>query len=292
MVLGLTVLKKMKKIFFTLVAFSVLTILVQLVDFNYISNLIYFDISKYINNQIASLIKENVRLLDMTNTCPYVSSGCLYFHSKYFYVEHFKNIELVSQLKNGDIVFVKTNLLDEFFKKVYVKITKKIFLISFHDDDSTNKDHEIYLKNNSKLIAWYSTNPGFFHINHIPIPLGLQSNYLEGLKFSHRTLHTAFKLMFNLKIKNEERVKFVKSVNVKKLIPWNKRKYTLYVNFHVHKKKKNEPDPGHRRRLRNAFKNFSNTFDAVREDYFSYMKSLENSKFVVCPQGLSLFFCF
>jgi hypothetical protein len=171
--------------------------------------------------------------------------------------------------------------LKQDFKK---KINKRIILISHHDDDPTEKRHEIFLENDSKLIAWYST--GFFQKKHIPIPLGLQSNYLEGFKFTHRTLHTAIKLMFGFNIKYEERLKHIRNLNLNKLIPWHKRKYTMYINFYVHKKLPYEPDPGNRRRLRNSFKNFSNIYDAVREDYFSYMKSLGNSKFVICPQGL------
>ena len=284
MTLGLSIQNKiiinkniMKKTFFFLIIFSFLSISLQLVPFK--------DFAINVNTFVARFFKDNSHLLDITNTCPYVSSGCFFFHSNFVYVEHFKNVE-PKRLNDGDLVFVKTNLLEEFFNKIFKKINKKIILISHHDDDPTNKGHEIYLKNDSKLIAWYSTNPGFFHKKHIPIPLGLQSNYLEGFKFTHRTLHTAFKLMFDFYIKDEDRVKHIRSLNLNKLIPWHKRKYTMYVNFYVHKKLPNEPDPGNRRRLRNAFKNFTNIYDAVREDYFSYMKSLGNSKFVICPQGL------
>jgi len=90
-------------------------------------------------------------------------------------------VQPIERLNDGDLVFVKTNLLEEFFNKIFKKINKRIILISHHDDDPTEKRHEIFLENDSKLIAWYSTNPGFFQKKHIPIPLGLQSNYLEEL---------------------------------------------------------------------------------------------------------------
>ncbi len=56
----------------------------------------------------------------------------------------------------------------------------------------------------------------------------------------------------------------------------------MYVNFYVHKRKQNEPDPGSRRRLRDKFKMFPNIYDVKREDFFSYMKHLGESKFVLC----------
>lgn len=62
----------------------------------------------------------------------------------------------------------------------------------------------------------------------------------------------------------------------------------MYINFYIHKEKSYEPDPGRRRELRNHFRNFTNVYDVVREDYFSFMNNLGNSKFVMCPQGFGL----
>jgi len=39
------------------------------------------------------------------------------------------------------------------------------------------------------------------------------------IKFTHRTLHTAIKLMFGFNIKYEERLKHIRNLNLNKLIP-------------------------------------------------------------------------
>jgi len=243
------------------------------------------------NSILATFIK-NKKLIDKTITYPYLSGTCLFFISDHVYVEHLKTAEQTNRIKNGDIIFVATNLLDRFFEQVYPKIDKHFLLISHHDDDSTNPKHEKYLSNrNTKILAWYSDNPGFFHSKHLALPLGFQSNYLRGFKFNHRTLDTALRLAIGMVIQSEERVKFIRSLKIENLIPWKNRKFTMYVNFYVHKKKHSEEDPGGRRELRNYFKkykNFSKIYQVDREDYFSYMNSLANSKFVLCPQGFGL----
>jgi hypothetical protein len=246
-------------------------------------------IYEFANSNLASYLVNNKDLLAQTDTYPYLSNTALFFISKYVYVEHLKTIEPVDRLNNGDLIFVKTNLLNEFFFKIYPKITKRFVLISHHNDDSTNKAHEKYLNDpHSKIIAWYSSNTGFYNRKHLALPLGFQTNYLEGFIYTHRTLHTAMKLALGFKIKDQERVNYVRQLDLNKLTPWHKRKYTMYVNFYVHKRKQNEPDPGSRRRLRDKFKMFPNIYDVKREDFFSYMKHLGESKFVLCPQGFGL----
>ena len=145
----------MKNVFILLIFFFLLTFLIQQVPSN--------DLSTHLNRLIANNLKDDLHLIEVTNTCPYVSSACYYFHSKYAYVEHFKNIEPVEQLNDGDLVFVTTNLLEEFFTKIFKKINKKIILISHHDDDSTNKSHEIYLNDSKLIISFY------YQLNKIPI---------------------------------------------------------------------------------------------------------------------------
>ena len=263
-----------------IILFMISNVVIQFIPSRYL---------EYTNLLLAKIVIQNKELIHKTTTYPYLSGSCLFFISNYVYVEHLKTAEQTNRIKNGDLVFVATNLLDRFFEQIYPKISKQFILISHHDDDSTNPNHEKYLsRDNSKLLAWYSDNPGFYHSKHMAIPLGFQSNYLRGFKLYHRTLDTAIRLGMGWHIQSEERVKFIRNLKLENLIPWRDRKYTMYVNFYVHKKNNNEPDPGGRRELRNYFKkykNFNKIYDVTREDYFSYMNSLGNSKFVICPQG-------
>ena len=78
-----------------------------------------------------------------------------------------------SVVKRGDVIFVKTDLLESFFQVHHRKIPFPYILISHNGDLPVPRGLDRYL-DSKKLIAWFSTNvENFSHQKLIPIPIGL-----------------------------------------------------------------------------------------------------------------------
>jgi hypothetical protein len=109
---------------------------------------------------------------DTSGTLPYVSSANFLLMADFVLDEAVQTIE-PSQVRNGDLIFVKSELAMRFFKDLYPFISKKFILIT-HNSSSTLEiiklKHRIYLKE-GKIIAWFAQNPGFQHSRHLsPTP--------------------------------------------------------------------------------------------------------------------------
>ena len=160
------------------------------------------------------------------------------------------------EVKNGDVVFIKTDFLDEFFTQIHPKINVRYIVITHNSAHSAPGRYKNIL-DDEKLIAWFSQNPDCVHDKLIPIPLGLENRYnLNG----------------NLSLINEHIFK-------KNAL---ERTILLYVNFSL---KTHEQ----RREVYNQFKNKS--FCTIIVDKISYQKYLDNlfkSHFVLSPRGRGL----
>jgi hypothetical protein len=98
------------------------------------------------------------------------------------------------------------------------------------------------------------------HPKHIPLPIGLEN-----------PTYVPFKL------------DFVRAVNETNLIPWERRKYLLYLNFN------SATNPSARKHLLTRFKDIPEVLiSQKRLDYASYMNHIGDSKFVLCPRGNGL----
>ena len=197
--------------------------------------------------------------VDTTATLPYVSGSTLILYSDYIYDDHVKNVDQsIEQMKPGDVILVKIDLIDEFFTKIFIKLTKPFILITHQGDYSTDIKHAKYL-NDSKLLVWFGQNPAFTHPKFIPMPIGFENTFWH-----------------------PEKINFIRKVKTNELIPWHERKYLLYLNFN------SGTNPGSREYLNNFLKNFPNVLISGRVNYATYLKHLENSKYVLCPRGHGL----
>lgn len=212
-------------------------------------------VSKYSEFRSSDFLK--VFGFDENGTFPYVSGASLLLSSDFIYDVTLNNIK-VDRIKDGNVIFLKTDYMEDFFNNIYPKMRSKIILITQNSDNSTDIAFSKYL-NDDKLIAWLGQNPGFVHPKHIPIPIGLENpNY------------------------GPHKIKYIRTLNINSLIKWEKRKYLIYINF--------SPDTNPiRKNLENKlFKKFNNILISKKVDYFTYLKHIENSKFVLCPRGNGL----
>lgn len=77
------------------------------------------------------------------------------------------------QVKNGDIIFVKTDFLEHFFSHIHPKIYNRYILITHNSDYSVPNNFAYYL-NDSRLIAWFGINQDIkYHPKFHCIPVGI-----------------------------------------------------------------------------------------------------------------------
>lgn len=76
-------------------------------------------------------------------------------------------------VKEGDIVFVQTHSIKEFFEKKHPFIEHKYKLITHNSDDDVGEEESRYL--DKKIIRWFAQNNIFNHTKITPIPIGLEN---------------------------------------------------------------------------------------------------------------------
>jgi hypothetical protein len=112
--------------------------------------------------------------------------------------------------------------------------------------------------NDEKFVAWLGQNPGFFHPKFLLLPIGFENTYWYPLK-----------------------IKYIRNVTRKNLIPWNQRKYSIYFNFNAN------TNMAARGKLMNLYSGrFKDAyFTKERVSFTKYMDTIGNSRFVFCPRG-------
>jgi len=89
------------------------------------------------------------------------------------------------QVKNGDLIFVKTDNLDYFFKKIHPLIKNRYILISHNSDYSVPGRFITFLEDTS-IIAWFGQNPDIYsHPKFFPLPIGIANSCWEHGTVSH-----------------------------------------------------------------------------------------------------------
>lgn len=192
-----------------------------------------------IKQKLYSKYKKYLARYFRLSSYPYVSGDTFRTFSKFIYDEYTSfNPE---NLKNKDIVFVKTDLLEDYFKYVHPKIKVKYILLSHNSDEIINSQHKKYL--DSKIIHWFAQNlVEEFADNVSIIPIGLENRWylnngkLRTLKrFENGKYEKNFLVLsaFNPET-NIERIALLKSLKNNDLITKpeikNKAEYLDYVS--------------------------------------------------------------
>jgi hypothetical protein len=99
-----------------------------------------------------------------------------------------KGYHITSCLVAGSIIYVKTDYLDKFFRKVYPYLSNKFVLITGRSDASSSSRYLSYLENNdSKIIHWFGQNSDIYSsksnkFTHIPIGKNAEILSLEEIE--------------------------------------------------------------------------------------------------------------
>ena len=70
---------------------------------------------------------------------------------------------IINNIQEGDIIFVKTDLLKMFFNKIFSQIKNRFVLITGVAGKDVEKFYRCFLDNNSKIITWIGCNLLFDH---------------------------------------------------------------------------------------------------------------------------------
>ncbi len=205
--------------------------------------------------KIYKNITQNILQLNPNYRVPndkFITGDAYRNHADYIFDETNQVLD-AKKIERGSIIFVKTDMLSEFFKKYHKKIENPYILITHNSDDEVPGIFENYL-NDHKIIVWFSQNVVKQHKKLIPIPIGIDNLYWGKKKLKAIT-HTI------------------------KKISRNNKKYLLYQNF------KDGTSLYERTYVRNLFskKKFCKTSKDL--PYKKYFSEIADSYFVLSPRG-------
>lgn len=168
----------------------------------------------------------------------------------------------VNKIQEGDVIFVKTDLLKIFFNNYYSKIKNKFILISGVGGKDVDIFYKCFLDNNSKIITWIGCNLLFEHPKCFKIPIGFEeperriNGPADGEGGDQKTLEE----MFNNKKKIQDK--------------YNKLLITYIGNTH-----------SSRQYIKEHFTNKDFVYFADKLRFKDYMTKINEYKFVLCPRG-------
>jgi len=155
------------------------------------------------------------------------------------------------KVRENDLIFVKADLIENFFLNYHVDIQNKYYLITHNSDRKINAELSLY--KDEKIIKWFAQNLEIPMLRDIyPIPIGLENRrYLNNGMIGH----------FNVKINKTNLI--ISSFNL------NTNKAARSIVHDISKK--------------------NNLVEILTFDsHIEYIKSVSKFKFNLCPPGNSL----
>ena len=156
------------------------------------------------------------------------------------------------RVKHGNIIFVKTDLREIFFKTIHPNIKHKYILLTHNSDENIVTEDTKYI--DEKIIHWFAQNLTIPENEKLSLlPIGFENRlYLNNGKVK------------NLKIiennQNNKNNKILSSFNVN-------------TNFRA------------RNELLKILPNYKNVDNRLFDTPLDYLNNLKNYKFLVCPEG-------
>ncbi|MCX5921927.1 MAG: glycosyltransferase [Candidatus Dependentiae bacterium] len=185
---------------------------------------------------------------------PYIT-GDTFRSMAQFFVDELRLPINPLDINNGDIVFVKTDLLDYFFTELHPHIKSDYIIISHNSDDSAPGNYAHMLDDN-KIIAWFGQNPDTVdHPKFFPIPIGLANPHWP----------TGNTTVFDLLIPHAKNIE---------------KNTLLYLNI--------LPTHPERQGVAQLFSDKSFCYKASRKALHDYVLELAQSNFILSPRGNGL----
>ena len=179
--------------------------------------------------------------------------------------KHDYNTWSASDVQNNNIIFVKTNLIDNFFIYLFPNINTSFFLISGVAGLDVDVKYKKYL-NENKIIRWIGTNIVWKHPKVFKIPIGFEEieRCINGTA-SYNGAH-----------EGGDQNTLLSAYNSKKTFKDKNNAVLLTYIGNTHPKRKEFLSM-----IQN--KNFIERADKLK--FHDYIKKLNDYKFVLCPRG-------
>ncbi len=160
-------------------------------------------------------------------------------------------------VQEGDAIFLKTDMMPQFFRDVHPYIEHRYILVTHNSDDPAPREFG-HILDDPKLIAWFGQNvEKCSHPKLHPIPIGLANRYwghgnIDAVKAAQRSCRDLPRTTF------------------------------LYMNFSIW------TNSQERQPVYNQFKDQPFCTNVSGLDFANYLPSLAMSKFVLSPRGNGL----
>ena len=197
---------------------------------------IYFKVKR----KIINFLIKRLTFLYRPSSEPYISGDTFRKISDHVYDE--SKTFLPNKVKTNDIIFLQTDLFEEFFKKINSNINAKYILIS-HNSDNEASNRELSMIDD-KILFWFAQNLNVQNgSNYSLIPIGLENlRYqtngvlkdfdIELPEVKKSKIAASFNVSTNIEVRSKLKKTIERNINVESVDEDNHRDYILNLrNF-------------------------------------------------------------
>ena len=193
---------------------------------------------------------------DISSSAPYLSGNTFRSICDHYFDEYDAEMD-PAQVKRGDIVFVKSDFLEDYFKFIHEGISHPYILVSHNSDHGVEERYRKYL-DEGKVFQWFGQNCKEFTHNRLhPIPIGIANK-----RWRHGRVNV-FDRMRGLR--SEGRRKY----------------FVTYLGV-------SNTNPSVRNRSDAYFKRMKWCVKVGRIAHGKYLRRMGMSTFTICPEGNGL----
>ena len=126
----------------------------------------------------CQLLRQRVKLSGnpRPSSYPYISGDSFRVVANHIYDE-MSGVINVESVREGDVIFVSTFLVERFFQEVHPRIQVRYRLITHNSDAAVDGRLVRYI--DDKIIQWYAQNNTVSHPKVVPIPIGLENLHYQ-----------------------------------------------------------------------------------------------------------------
>lgn len=159
----------------------------------------------------------------------------------------------------ADMLFVKTDRLEQFFRDLYPHIQTPFILIT-HNSDMGAPDNYMHYLEEEKILQWYGQNPTIHrHQKFIAIPIGINNRYIDDFG----NIHNFFKFYA---------YQATRSI---------KKDHLVGINFHVSTFKEREA-------IFNLFASQDYCVNIFANTHYEYLIKMSHAQYILSPRGNGL----
>jgi len=211
---------------------------------------LYISLKKFFGRKFRRYVVNVNRNLFRPSSSPFISGDSFRKYADFIFDETQSfNPNSVNQ---NDIIFLKTDLKEIYFRTIHPKIKAKYILITHNSDENIEQEDKKFL--DDKIIHWFAQNLSFTADKHIsPLPIGFENRYYL----------------------NNGKLKILKNTEENK----GKKENKILSSFNVN------TNYSARNKVLESVSSFRNIETVHFDTPSEYFLNLKNYKFLICPEG-------